>query len=94
MHAQKFKDPVLQLRSAELRGHLGKAGCTNLSSQAEYLGLTTWNLSRLLNAAHAPGEQAIARILAAFPDHSFADFFEVVERSRSRHARRARKAVA
>jgi hypothetical protein len=73
--------PVLRLRTEQFQRRCKGLGLITPTSQAEYLGLSKWTISRLLNGAIAPGEHVIACTLYAFPNFRFEDFFEVIDAS-------------
>jgi hypothetical protein len=69
---------TIRLRAEQFRHHARKRGLKSDSASATYLGLNRSTVLRILNDDMAPGERMIAQALAAFPDLTFEDLFEVV----------------
>ena len=73
-------EPVLRLRTAQLRKHARRLGLETPWAIAKHLRVSHTTVQRTLSGDMAPGERFIAKALAGFPDLEFADLFEVVDK--------------
>jgi len=69
---------VIRLRAEQFRQHARRQGLKSDSASAAYLGMNRSTVRRVLNGEITPGERMIAAALAAFPELTFDDLFEVV----------------
>lgn len=68
---------AIKLKLTTLDKFLATAGKRGQGEQAQFLGISPANWSRLKGGRVGPGATAIAAILRAFPHCEFTDFFEV-----------------
>jgi len=77
---------TVQLRLDRFEKILRTAGLNTLAAQASRCGVTEGCLSKLKARRYSPSGRSIGSILAAFPDWSFDDLFEVVETGEPEYA--------
>ena len=71
----------LALRIERIRAEMARRGWRQVDV-AYHAGLTEDYVSKLLNGDRQPGAKAVAGFRRAFPELSFDDLFEVVDREK------------
>lgn len=73
----------VRLRTKQLDKFFALKGVKTDAARADAIGVNAATFSRVVRGLTAPGEVFIAGVLAALPEMSFEDLFEVVDDSES-----------
>lgn len=71
---------TIVLRAQQLRAYRALRGWNTDAALASAMKVHHTTVSRVLRGKTGPGEEFIANLLAAFPELTFGDLFEVVEK--------------